>query len=251
MKKVGLAFIVILLLSGLGFWGYKLKTFHNDRDFLVNYFPNGYSSKAVKVGESLVVYADSYTDFYEEDPVVYQISGGQIKSVFKISIGDFNVYNDKFMATDDLLISEWIGSADGSDGLRGLVLWKVIDGKLQPVGGYSDDDEVFSSDSKISVISEKEQNQQFSFPLGGMNAYSEYKFSDPLELRYAFMIWKPEESHGGSHQWQLSSYILKGNGFIRNQNWNNGETYTTKEKIEGWGSDDDLKQFMGEEFDKH
>ena len=120
----------------------------NKKDFLSEHFPNGYSSEAVKVGEDLIIYADAdASENCDENPLVYLIRQGEIKSVFEIIIGDFCVTNDKFIVSGDLVISEWIGSAFGSGGFRGLILWKITNGELQPVGGYPNDSEVFGTAS--------------------------------------------------------------------------------------------------------
>ncbi|MFH2062280.1 MAG: hypothetical protein ABIJ43_04825 [Candidatus Beckwithbacteria bacterium] len=242
MKKIRLAILVLLIILVV----YRLNQI-NKTDFLANRFPEGYSSKAIKHGKNLVVYAESLEEC-SKNPLVYLISEGGIKSVFKISIEDFCVINDKFIFFDDLIISEWIGHAFGSGGFRGLILWKIIDGELQAVGGYPNDEDMFRADTLITVTNENNHKQQLTYPLGGMNAYSTYQLNKPLELRYANMIWDPiEESHSEPHRWSLNSFIYKDGKFIRNQNWNNGEVYITKEKIEGWGNE--VGEFVDSKFE--
>lgn len=265
MKRI--SFIVFLIaLSGFIFLGLKLikhevrqeakteeqkplETQANSENIVAS------SKRELKIGEDSIIYFDSivHSDFVEncdETSLVYFISQNRTKSVFKISIGDFCVTNDKFIVFNDLVISEWIGSAGGGGGLRGLILWKIINGELLPVGGYPNDSEVFGIESLITTTNENNPKQQFSYPLGSMNAYSGYQLKNPLELRYAEMIWKvSEESHSQPHQWYLTSYILSNDGFIRNPNWNNGKAFTTKEKIEGWS--DDAEQALSVFYDKY
>lgn len=253
-----LSLIGLIIAFGLSKVKQELKT-DNKKDFLAANFPNGYSSNAVKVGEDLIVYTVSSStnpfidspenyDSCNKNPLVYLIKQGQIKSVFEIKIGDFCVSNSKFIVFKDMIISEWIGDAGGSGGLRGLILWKIINGELQAIGGYPNDSGVFGT-SLIKAVNINNPEQSFSYPLGDMNAYSAYLLKNPLELRYAEMIWKvSEESHSSPHQWYLASYILSNNGFIRNPNWNNGETFVTKEKIEGWG--DEVKDVVNVDFEK-
>jgi len=240
-------FLLIVLITGALIYSFKPTT---EQDFLSKRFKNGYKVKAVKIENSLVAYVD-FIESYEtcgKDPLVYLTENGSVKSVYKVHISDFCVFNDKFLVSGNLIISEWIGTAGGSGGYRGLILWKIVDGELQPVGGFPNDSDVFKTETFISATNENSQ-QQFSYPLGSMNGYSAYQLKNPLELWYANMIWKvDEESHAAPHFWNLYSYSLNNNVFSRNQSWNNGETYITKEKIEGWS--DEAGKVLNKDFEK-
>lgn len=248
MKKVLMGILLGTLLAGVGFNFYsnsqKKKEISSDEKLLARY-PGGHVTKSIKINDSLIAFSfdnpgwqNTDSPNYNSPPIAYLLRDDSSDQVYEINFETTAItQNERFVQNDvdgdgkDEIISEWIGHSMGAGGLKGLVIWKLDNQKnLIPLAGYPQDEDKESS----FTVNDLENNEALTFPVIGRHCFTDYQLiSSGFKLSLACFMWNLDagESRGSPHIWKLQVFKFEDGQFAKDESWNNGEDYLTKEKI--------------------
>lgn len=175
----------------------------------------------LKTGKIQSIFETSFINNGQEDkgnnisPVTFYTKNNQ-KGNIPLAV-DFNIYYG------------------GSGSLQGMAVFDVKNGKLEPVTGYPG-----TGDSLI--LTDKISNQKFKYP--GIDSQDFVKIKDLnfdgiSDLLLGTWEWKTDEAHYEARPWTLQVFEYKDNQFKVASWWNNGQKYTTPEKI-GYNEEDKI-----------
>jgi len=161
---------------------------------------------------------------------------GQIESGNNVYLSSSN-YKEETIE-DFPFVTEWIMAWGGSSGIKGLVLFDLVNNQLLPVTGYDE-----AMDEDAIVLKDKVTSKTYEFPVISDMTFTniqDLNNDGHTDLLYGYGKWERGESHRQARPWHLKVYEYKDNKFEIAKWWNSGEEYTTKENI-GYEKKDEWK----------
>lgn len=216
-------------------------------------YPDGFETKAVRVGNQLVAFSSDGNCI--KSPIVYIIEKGKSDFIFEVDIeGVSCVLNERFEPMDvdgdgeNEIVSEWMGSNEGAEGVRGLVVWDLDRRQsLFPLAGYPEDVKSEESRDLKITVTYINTGKTYSFPAASDDFYTDYQSTNSgLKLNFGRFIWDFDagESRNSPHAWELQRFKLVGSEFVKDASWHNGEKYPSEEKLPVENIDAKLKEMF-------
>lgn len=224
------------------------------KKILLSQFDNNYQVKNYQIGNYQMIFANSSFNMNcdqnsilikKASPliIIRSIKDNKIVDIYELNfwnkeilekgnnISFLNFYFPENGQKDFLFGIEAMIDWCGSDGIKGLALFKLKNNQIQPPIGYP-----FDSDTGIEfILIDKAKNISYRLKTVRYSSYT--KMIDlnkdmKIELLYGEYLWNPfEESHYDEHYWNLSVYQLENDSFKPARWWNNGFIYKTETKI--------------------
>lgn len=172
-------------------------------------------AKSQKVISSYEVYFDTPNE----------LNKGNLISPTKTKFIDFD--NDE----EKELVAEWQIFWGGADGLKGLVVFDMVEDKFLPVAGLPGP----LDETRSIVLEDLITGEIFRFPIFAGTAYSELEDinnNGMSEWLFGMYEWNlPEKSRGSPHTWNTQVLQLNKTSLEIPKWWNDGKSYRTTEKI--------------------
>ena len=241
MKRTGLLavlFVVlfVVVMAKPVFNYYRLSPFKN--------FPDGFKSKTVKIKDDTVTYINNESDNgipcsgnAGSNTVIYLSRQWRLNQLYRLKSNLFCVYNDTFNLMDidsdgkQEVYSDWIATGGGSGALRNIIIWDVNNGSLKPKYNYPDGLTYNNNqDNKITLSDENGKKEYKFLSIGDTDYVSFSVVGNQHYLDIATYIWGTDEDHFGPHHWKLQKFVLSGDTFVKDTNWNGGKDFVTEKK---------------------
>lgn len=127
------------------------------------------------------------------------------------------------------LIVEWLLTAGGSDGTRFISVFDLQKGMIVPLSLLPSENT--SSYLQIKNITTGQEHKIEATLASFQTEYTDLNKDGKNELLFYWYDWMQDESHYGTHFWNLHVYELINGNSQEASWWNGGKRYETEEKL--------------------
>lgn len=219
-------------------------------DLFVRQFGKQFTLRSNTLGDNLVTIATStipqkYNDSFENHEnaspliVVNDLKSNNVKQIYELSFtfdhklykGDITyLIESNLNPLEDLsLVTTWGYHNSGSSSLKGLIVFNLKNGLLNPMTGYP---QTIDKDFFLT-LTDVQTGKKMNFPVVIDSYYSkvtDLNHDGKSDLLYGDWKWNEGESHYQARPWNLRVYELSNDKFEIAKWWNNGNVFATPDE---------------------